>query len=156
MNAWKFAGIFLHAFCSIFLPTGKFLKKLNYTLFSQYLIIFSYTIICRIYSMATRSSGPVLNPDLTFPECARLSTQLPDAETVVGLTKFYLREGQGVASEKAVLREVSKLLYTKWMHDTVYCISLPSIVKKVTKLWHEYKEGVRRLREGRENSAAVL
>ena len=52
--------------------------------------------------MATRSSGPVLNPDIVFPECPKLTTQLPDNETVIGLIKSNFREGNGAVSEREV------------------------------------------------------
>ena len=51
--------------------------------------------------------------------------------------------------------EVSKVIYSKWMHDTIYCISLEAILKRLTKFWIAYKEGVKRLRDGRESSVAV-
>ena len=105
---------------------------------------------------STRSNGPVLNPDLVFVEYQKPTTQLPDIACVIGMVKFHLREGMGIRSEKSVMREVSKQVYSKWWHDTVYCISLEGIVKKVTKLWTEYKEGVKRLRAGRETSGAVV
>ena len=101
--------------------------------------------------MATRSSGPVLDPDLVFPECSSLTTHLPDNKTVIGLIKFHLKDG----SSAEAIRRVSKLIYAKWKHDTVYCIALEAVVKKVTKFWSIYKEGVMQLRAGREKSSAV-
>ena len=107
-------------------------------------------------SRATRSSGPLLDPEIVFPECERVSTQLPDIKMVIGLYKFIQRRNIGPGgSESRILREVSKLVYTKWWHDTVYCVSFETTVRKVSKLWKEYKEGLKRLRDGRESSAAV-
>ena len=107
-------------------------------------------------SRATRSSGPLLDPEIVFPECERVSTQLPDIKTVIGLFKFIQRRNVGPGgSESRILREVSKCVYTKWWHDTVYCVNFETTVKKVSKLWGEYKEGLKRLRAGRESSAAV-
>ena len=75
---------------------------------------------------------------------------------VIGLVKSIQKVGAGAGGlETKNLLEVSKLVYTKWWHDTVYCISFSATVKRVTKLWGEYKEGLKRLRAGRENSAAV-
>ena len=103
----------------------------------------------------TRSSGPVLDPDLVFVESQRLTTQLPDIKTVIGLIKFHKRKDNGRKTEGQVLREVAKLIYTKWWHDTVYCITISGIVKKVTKLWKEYREGVKRMNAGRDTSTAT-
>ena len=72
-------------------------------------------------------------------------------QTVLGLIKFHLKDG----SSPEAIRVVSKLIYAKWKHDTVYCIALEAVVKKVTKFWSIYKEGVMRLRAGREKSSAV-
>ena len=109
----------------------------------------------QVSSRGTRSSGPVLDPNLVFPECKRPTTQLPDIKMVIGMIKFWLREGTGVVSEGAVLREVSKLVYTKWWHDTVYCIHLDTVVYRVKNLWKDFKEGVKRMKAGRDASAAV-
>ena len=70
-------------------------------------------------------------------------------QTVIGLIKFHLKDG----SSPEAIRVVSKLIYAKWKHDTVYCIALEAVVKKVTKFWSIYKEGVMRLRAGREKSS---
>ena len=108
-------------------------------------------------SKETWSSGPGLDPDIVFPECRSLTTKLPDIKTTLGLIKFHVRVGTGkIRNVGEVLREVSKLVYSKWWHDTVYCITLDAVVKKLTKLWGEYKDGVKRKREGRLTSTAVL
>ena len=107
---------------------------------------------CPSTSRATRSSGPLLDPEIVFPECEQVSTQLPDIKMVIGLVKFIQKRNSGPGwDELRILREVTKLVYTKWWHDTVYCISLRAVDKRVTKLWNEYKEGLKRLRAGREN-----
>ena len=107
-------------------------------------------------SRATRSAGPLLDPDINFPACERVSKQLPDIKMVIGLVKFLLSKTHGPdGSEPKIVREVGKLVYTKWWHDTVYCISLNAVVKRVQKLWAEYKEGLKRLRAGRDKSAPV-
>ena len=62
-------------------------------------------------SKETRSSGPVLDPDLVFPECRSLTTQLPDIKTTLGLIKFHVRVGTGkIGGVGEVLRQVSKLV----------------------------------------------
>ena len=54
-----------------------------------------------------------------------------------------------VAHDKAV-REVSKLLYAKWFHDTVYCIPVNDINRKLENVWKTFRDrpgsasGVRR------------
>ena len=102
----------------------------------------------------TRSAGPLLDPDIVFPQCEKVSKQLPDIKTVIGLVKFLFSKTHGPqGSETKIVREVGKLVYSKWWHDTVYSIGIDAVVKRVQKLWGEYKEGVKRLRAGRDKSA---
>ena len=63
-------------------------------------------------------------------QCLNLfpSSQLPTVKSVIGVLR-HLTEAK-VAYDKAV-REVSKLLYAKWFHDTVYCIPVNSINRKL-------------------------
>ena len=106
----------------------------------------------------TRSDGPIMDADLVFPECPKPTTQLPDIACVIGMVKFNLRVKVGavVKSEKEVIREVAKLVYSKWWHDTVYCLTVEGIVWRITELYKQYKEGWKRLRAGRETSAAAM
>ena len=104
----------------------------------------------------TRASGPLLDPNIIFPEVPKTSTQLPDNASVIGLIKYHIRKGTGVCSERDVLREVAKLVYSKWWHDTVYCISLEGIVYKMSQLYKQYRDGWLRLKQGRETSAAAM
>ena len=106
-------------------------------------------------SKNTRASGPLLDPVVIFPECPRTTSQLPDIATVIGLIKYYLREGKCSKSEKDVVREVAKLVYSKWWHDTVYCITMDGIVYKMTELYKQYKDGWLRLKQGRDKSVAA-
>ena len=107
-------------------------------------------------SKMTRSSGPAMDPDVNFPETEKITTQLPDFKTVIGLIKFIMKKESGRKSEGEIMREVGKLVYTKWWHDTVYCIGLNDVVNRVHKLWREIKEGLKRLKAGRDTSSAAL
>jgi hypothetical protein len=106
-------------------------------------------------SKNTRASGPLLDPVVIFPECPRTTPPLPDIATVIGLIKYHLREGKCGKSEKDVVREVAKLVYSKWWHDTVYCITMDGIVYKMTELYKQYKDGWLRLKQGRDKSVAA-
>ena len=48
------------------------------------------------------------------------------------------------------VREVAKQVYSKWFHDTVYCLQVNAIAHRLTKLWKTFREGRRRLNEGRD------
>ena len=97
-----------------------------------------------------------MDPEVNFPETEKITTQLPDFKTVIGLIKFIMKKENGRKSEGEIMREVGKLVYTKWWHDTVYCIGLNAVVNRVKKLWREIKEGLKRLKAGRDTSSAAL
>ena len=48
-------------------------------------------------------------------------------------------------STKYAAREVAKEVYSKYFHDSVYCHSFETIVRRVEGLWKDYKEGRKRL-----------
>ena len=53
-------------------------------------------------------------------------------------------------STKNAVREVAKEVFSKYFHDTIYCHSFETIVRRVDGLWKDYKEGSRRLNEGQD------
>ena len=46
-------------------------------------------------------------------------------------------------------------MFSKWYHDTIYCLPMSTIKRRIDQLWNMYKEGKKRLKEGRMNSEAV-
>ena len=57
-----------------------------------------------------------------------------------------------VAHDKTA-KEVSKLLYVKWFHDTVYCIPVNGIKRKLENVWMKFRKGRKRLSAGRSGKA---
>ena len=104
--------------------------------------------------MSTRSSGALLHPDVEFPILVKFKdpTKLPTYLSVIGVLR-HLTESK-LTHEEAVC-EVSKLVYAKWFHDTVYCITLQGIRKKMTKIWKIFREGNKRYREGKTSGKAI-
>ena len=104
--------------------------------------------------MSTRSSGTLLHPDVDFPILVKFKdpTKLPTYLSVIGVLR-HLTENK-LTHEEAVC-EVSKLVYAKWFHDTVYCITLQGIRKKMTKIWKIFREGNKRYREGKTSGKAI-
>ena len=47
------------------------------------------------------------------------------------------------------------MVYSKWYHDTVYCITTVAILKCIEKEWNIFKEGKKRIRSGRLTGKAV-
>ena len=71
---------------------------------------------------STRSSGPILSPDQVFPplETFHPPTQLPTYGSIISMTRFILEvKDLGRATEREGIREVAKVVYAKYYHDTV-------------------------------------
>ena len=85
----------------------------------------------------TRSSGSSHPDILKFPANPSFvpSTQLPTYKSVIGMFRYRM---EGIGREETVemvAREVAKHVYAKWYYDTVYCLSLSTIIRRVRDLW---------------------
>ena len=98
----------------------------------------------------TRTKSGGIEPDVLFPEIPKFlpSSQLPTIKSVIGVLRHLTSGGKSQVKHDDAVREVAKQVYAKWFHDTVYCITMPGVVKKLTKLWKTFREGKRRLNEG--------
>ena len=57
---------------------------------------------------------------------------------------------------KQAVTEVVKLVFCKWYHDTVFCITFRSMERKLSDMWKDFREGKKRLvTGGGENLKAV-
>ena len=52
--------------------------------------------------------------------------------------------------------EVAKLVYSKWYHDTVCCISYKSVERRLSDMWKDLREGRKRYAEGRGYSSRAV
>ena len=55
-------------------------------------------------------------------------------------------------SHDAAAVEVSQLVYAKWYHNTVYCQSQRTILRKVKTLWNDFREGKKIYQANRSNT----
>ena len=53
------------------------------------------------------------------------------------------------------MKEVAKKVFCKYYHDTVCCLTIRGIEKRVTKLWNNFREGRKRIATGRQGGGAV-
>ena len=102
--------------------------------------------------MQRRSEGPLIDPAIVFPsmEVFEHPKKLPTTKSVIGVVK-YLTERK--FSEKVAIQEVSKLVFAKWYHDTIYCVSVRSINRKVSQAWRTFFEGRKRYASKQEGIA---
>ena len=91
----------------------------------------------------TRNQSGGIDPAIVFPSLTEFQnrSQLPTIKSVIGMLQSLT--AARVSHDDAV-REVSKLVYCKWFHDTVYCLQLVSIVRKMKKIWDVFREGRKR------------
>ena len=105
----------------------------------------------------TRHQSGGIDPGVVFPIMPGFlpSTQLPTNKSVVGVLQYLTSGGIANTSHNDAIREVAKLVYAKWYHDTVFCVSLSSIVRKLENVWKIFREGRKRFSSGREGGKAL-
>lgn len=101
----------------------------------------------------TRKQSGGIDPAVVFPVLPKFvpSSQLPTIKSVIGVLQNLTVGGLSgffQISHKEAVREVAKLVYAKWYHDTVYTIPLYAIVRKMEKMWDTFREGKKRYARG--------
>eukprot|EP00058_Branchiostoma_floridae_P018115 XP_002603604.1 hypothetical protein BRAFLDRAFT_93148 [Branchiostoma floridae] len=107
----------------------------------------------------TRSEAKELDADKAFPPSKHFNppTKLPTLQSVISMLRYHLEvEGIGKVTTDMAVSEVAKQVYAKYYHDTVYCVSLSTIKRRVEALRKQFTEGRKRYgQKGKENSKAV-
>ena len=96
--------------------------------------------------------GPVLDPDIVFPPMEKFfhPSKLPTVKSVIGVFRHFTLKK--VPHETAV-KEVVKSVYSKWFHDTV---SIRTMERRLSELWKEFREGKKKLAEGKGDQFKVV
>ena len=105
----------------------------------------------------TRRQSGDINPDVEFPLLNKFQhpTKLPSLKSVIGVLQSLTSGGKGSVSHEEAVREVAKQVYSKWYHDTVYCLALNSVQDRIRKVWQTFREGRKRFRVGRKSGPAI-
>ena len=105
----------------------------------------------------TRHKSGGIDPALVFPSLPRFSppSQLPTLKSVLGVLQSLTSGGSAQTTHAKAVREVSKLIFAKWYHDTVFCLSVNAIAKRLTKVWMEFRESRKRYGEGKQSGKAI-
>ena len=92
-----------------------------------------------------------------FPPSAKFQppSKLPTVNSVVGRVRHLTQGGKYQMKREDASKQVALEIESKYYHDTVYCIPLRTIERKVEKLMQTYRNGKARLLEGRENDQVV-
>ena len=109
----------------------------------------------------TRSDDKVkeFDCDKDFPpqKFFKPPTKLPTVQSVICMIRYHLEKGIGSVTKDMAIREVTKQIYAKYYHDTVYCVSLTTIQRRIDALWKKFNEGRKRYgQKGKEMSKAVM
>ena len=99
----------------------------------------------------TRNQSGDINPDVLFPLFDKFQqpSKLPTYKSVIGVLKSLTAGGKANHSHEEAVREVAKLLYSKWFHDTVYCLAINTVQDRLRKDWEIFREGRKRFQAGR-------
>lgn len=100
---------------------------------------------------STRSAGPVYDPKFHFSpeEKFQPPNKLPTVKSVISSIRYHVKGieggtgGRGVSVKEAI-REVAKQVYSKWFCDTVCCLSLSTIERRLTEIFNVFQEGHKR------------
>ena len=111
----------------------------------------------------TRSECQIYDFDKDFPPCKTFQppTQLPTVRSVIGMLRYHLDRStgskSGIVTKDMAIREVAKQICAKFYHDTVYCVSLNTIVRKANELKKLVIEGKKRAGDkGKESHKFVI
>ena len=102
----------------------------------------------------TRRQSGDINPGVEFPPCDKFwhPTKLPTYQSVIGVLQSLA--AAKIKHEDAV-REVAKMVYSKWYHDSVYCVHINTVKDRLRKTWEIFREGRKRFQEGRKSGTAI-
>ena len=105
----------------------------------------------------TRHKSGEIDPEFVFPALSTFSppTQLPTLKSVLGVLQSLTSGGSAQTSHTMAVNEVAKQIFSKYYHDTVYCLSIAGIKKRLTKVWSEFREGRKRFAAGRKTGKPI-
>ena len=93
------------------------------------------------HTRASLGAGGV-DPHVMFPVMSHFQprTQLPTYKSIIGKLRHLTSGGAANMAHSAAVKEVAKLIWLKWYHDTCYCLSQPSIERRLDKLWSSFRK----------------
>ena len=91
----------------------------------------------------TRRESGDINPDVEFPVLDKFlqPAKLPSYKSDIGVLQSLTAGGKHKVRHEDAVREVAKQVYSKWYHDTVYCLHLETVIHRMVKVWDIFREG---------------
>ena len=110
----------------------------------------------RVSRKRVSSGQNLLDPNVEFPVLVSFEhpKKLPTYKSVIGVMRnlTLVENYQSIVA----IGEVSKLIYAKYYHDSVFCISIQGIRRKLKLDWEIFKQGRKRLQENRSVTSAPI
>ena len=84
----------------------------------------------------TRKQYGDINPDVIFPLLDQFvhPTMLPVYKSVIGVLQSLTAGGKAQTRHEDAVREVAKLVISKWFHDSIFCLALDTVVDRIRKI----------------------
>ena len=91
----------------------------------------------------TRKQSADINPDIIFPHLDQFlhPKKLPVYKSIIGVLRSLTAGGKVQTKHKDAVREVAKLVISKWFHDSIFCLALDTVVNRIRKIWEIFCEG---------------
>ena len=102
----------------------------------------------------TRNSV-ITPPDVAFPHVEKFSTRLPTYGEVIGVLRKIVEDTKTNIRLRDALNTVANMVYSKYHHDTIYCISFAAILKRIEKDWETFKKGKVRCLSGKTTGSEI-
>ena len=105
-----------------------------------------------------RQSGEIIWESDHFPPCSKFQppSKLPTIKSVVGRVRYLTMGGKHQERKDMAIKQVAMEVESKYYHDTVYCMPIRTILRKLENVMSIYKNGKARLLEGNRDSAKVV
>ena len=100
-------------------------------------------------------SSDLIPPDVKFPVVQKFSTRLPTYGEVIGVLRQIMEDNTKNVPIAEALVNVANMIYSKYHHDTVYCLTVQGIRWRIEKDWDIFKKGKRRLSSGRKSGKEI-
>ena len=102
-------------------------------------------------------SVEIKSPDMVFPALLGFTqpTKLPLTRDVIGVLRGIQEDPSKCRPIAEVCWSVADMIYSKYHHDTVYCISIQRIAKKLDNDWKIFKDCRKRVFGGRTSGKEV-
>ena len=100
-------------------------------------------------------SSDIKHEDFPVVEKDKFVDCLPTYGHVIGVMRYIMEDQKTNVRLNDALKKISNMIYSKYRHDTVYCITERAIKKRVESDWTIFRVGKGRIKSGRTSGKEV-